>query len=135
MSVLVRVTKDGDPSYGSECLLTFPKFLRFKKIEQLSGATDVSCSVEKIADNIESVQGYLPKKHNSTLRCDFGNPLYSDSGVEFLVHLQVPTQLLEPVLKMDIKAETMSGEANLADNHKEFVVEVRNHVRAASLSG
>lgn len=134
MSIKVKITKDGDPSYGSICSLIFPSVLRYKKTELLPGTTDVSCFLKSSDDSEDIAKGPTPRTENSTLLCYFGNPLYNDSGVEFQVLLQVPTKLPDSVIELELDATTLSSETNFTDNHKDFDIEVRNHVRA-SLSG
>ena len=129
----MRVTKDGDPSYGSTFHLTFPWFLRYRKTEEINVNSDFSCTRDipdktTISSETERIQA------NKTLTCSIGNPLYNNSGVEFQVFLQVPSELSESSIDLHMNVTTLSNEIYLNDNAEMYAVQAVNHVRA-SLSG
>ena len=135
LEVHVRLTKDGDPSYGSVFHLIYPRILRFKNMKQQFGSTHVGCFLEnEKEDNLGETKGTHVMRRSATdddstkLLCDFGNPLYNDTGVEFRVTLEVPTELPLPVLHIKLNATTLSNENQTSDNHLGFDIEIRNHV-------
>lgn len=132
ITLQINVTKDGDPAYGSIFNFTFPSFLRFRKSEDLSDNIDFSCFMDNL-DQITKPQTVL-KLELRTLICNLGNPIYNDSGIQFLVVLQVPLELPESSFVLRSSVKTLSNENNLADNDRVFIIKTISYVKP-SLSG
>ena len=126
----MSVTKDGDPSYGSAFHLTFPWFLRYRKTEEVSVNSDFSCTIEAPDKTTFTTEEDIMKANN-TLSCFIGNPMYNNSGVEFDVFFQVPSELSESSIDLYMNVTTLSNEMNHNDNAEKYAVEAVNNVKAA----
>ena len=135
LTIQVKITKEGDPSYGSVFHLNFPNLLKMKKVKQLVGDTDVKCFKEdELIQSADEVHSTTNEDKTTDYWCDFGNPMYNDTGVEFLVMLEVPRDMSRSTIYIQMNATTLSNENVTSDNHQDFNIDIRNHVHL-SLSG
>ncbi|XP_052248842.1 integrin alpha-PS3-like [Dreissena polymorpha] len=146
ISLNIKITKTGDPSYGSVFYMIYPNFLSFIRIKELTNNT-VSCS-PLVAPSQTAHQAAIPdewiefrRRTNATLKvtdsvlmCNFGNPLSDDSGTAVDVELVLPDHVTTELFYIVVMATTLSNEMNSFDNNETIAIRLK-HVYATKLSG
>ncbi|KAH3795943.1 integrin alpha pat-2-like [Dreissena polymorpha] len=141
----VSIRKSGDPSYGSNLFVAFPKSMRYQKVEKVAGETEVQCGFIELreeasdadpdVDSLEYLQRQLvpkmDKEAEEMLVCSFGNPLSNNTGVRFRLHMVVPESVKESKLYFRLNATTLSDELRAEDNTQNIDIPVKYKVATA----